>query len=113
MLHARDWILQGAIRVVQIRRSLEAREPFGRRGVVVVVGMKLAAQLAKALLEILRVDGEPPRQAEEREVVAVPAQREEAAALRAEVLINGSTRAAVAALEDGKRADWNRFGSHG
>ena len=34
---ARDRILQRAIRVVQIRRALEAREPLGRRRVVEVV----------------------------------------------------------------------------
>src|SRR5207247_9488761 len=99
--HARDRNLQGAIRVVQIGRALEAREAFGRRRVVEVFRMKLAAQLAEAPLEIAGVDDKTARQTEKRKVVAVASEREDAAALRAEVLVDGSARAAVAALNGG------------
>ena len=61
--------------------------------------MKLAAQFTKAPLEIARVDDQLSRQTEKRKIVAVAAEREDAAALRAEVLVDGSTRAAAAALE--------------
>src|SRR5690348_4616278 len=50
-------------------------------------------------LEIPRIDQQLPRQAEEREVVAVASEREDATALGAEVLIDRSTRAAIAAFE--------------
>src|SRR5262245_35075456 len=75
--------------------------------------MKLAAQLAEAPLEIGRLDRQLPRQTEEREVVAMTAQRENAAALRTEVLVDRSPRAAAAALERRYGLDWYRVGSHG
>ena len=99
MLDARRRSAQRAIRVVEIRRALEAGQPLGWRRVVVVVGMKLTAQIAEAPLEVRRRDRQLARQAEEREVVAVPAQRQDAAALRAEVLVDRSAGAAAAALE--------------
>jgi hypothetical protein len=61
--------------------------------------MELAAQLSETPLEILRVDQQLAGQTEKCEVVAVPAEREYTAALRTEVLIDGSTRTAIAALE--------------
>src|SRR5688572_16531530 len=97
MLDARDRVTQGAIRVVQVRRSFEARQPLGRRGVVVVVRMELATELAEPALEILRVNGELARQPEEREVVAVSPEGENAAAVRAEVLVDRSAGATAAA----------------
>ena len=44
--------LQRAVRVVQVRRPLEAGAPLGRRRVVEVVRMKLPAQRPEPLLEV-------------------------------------------------------------
>src|ERR1044071_7138678 len=112
MLDAGNRVLQRPIRVVEIGGTLQARKALGRRRVVVVVGMKLAAQFAEPPLEIIRVDHQAARQAEEREVVAVTGKPQDTAALRAEVLVDRSARAAVAAFEHGRCTDWNRFGSH-
>src|SRR6187399_2998595 len=98
VLDARHRLLQRPVGVVQIRRALEAREAFGRSGVVVEVGVELAAQVAEAAIEILAVDFEPPRQTEEGEIVALPVERLDPAALRAEVLVYRHAAAAVAAL---------------
>ena len=57
--------LQRPVGVVQIRRPLEAGAPLGRRRVVEIVGMKLPAERAEALLEIRGVDRQLPRQPEE------------------------------------------------
>ena len=57
VLDPRDRLLQRPVGVVQVRRPLEAGAPLGRRRVVEVVGMELAAQRAEALLEIARRRG--------------------------------------------------------
>ena len=61
--------------------------------------MKLAAQRAEPLLEIGRVEVQLARQPEEREVVAVAAERQDLRALRAEVHVDRRAAAAGAALE--------------
>jgi hypothetical protein len=65
--------------------------------------MELAAQLPEAAIEILDVERERPRQSHEREEVAVAADRQNAAAIGAEVLVDRSTRTAAAAFECGNR----------
>jgi len=112
VLDARDRLLQRAIGVVEIRRTFEAGKTFGRRGVVVEIGVKLAAQIAEAPIELLRVELEPPRHAEEREIVTVPAERLNPAALRAEVLVHRNVGAAVAALRRRERTDGQRLRCH-
>ena len=82
------------------------------RGVVVVVRMKLPLKLRQALLELGLLNRQLPRQTEEREVVAVTAKRQDAAALRAEVLVHRSPSAAAAALERRNGAHGNRVASH-
>src|SRR5262245_17108328 len=99
MLDARGQAAQRAIRVVQIRRPLEARDALRGSGVVEIVWMKLPAQVAKPSLEIGRLNRELSRQPHEREIVAVPSEREDPAALRTEVLVYRGPRAAAAALE--------------
>ena len=59
--------------------------------------MKLPAQAAKPLLEIVGADVELARQPEKREVVTVPADRENLRALRAEVRVDRRAAAAVTA----------------
>ena len=54
--------------------------------------MKLPAERAEALLEIGRVDVQLARQPEEREVVAVTAERQDLRALRTEVRVDGARR---------------------
>ena len=76
-------------------RSRLARRSAGRR-VVEVVGMELPAQLAEAPLEIGGVEIQLARQAEEREVVAVPAERQDLRALRTEVRVDRRAAAALA-----------------
>src|SRR5262249_60529705 len=88
VFHPRRRLLQRPIRVVQIRRSLEARAAFGRGRVEEVVRMELTAQAAEPLLEVVRVDAELARQAEKQEVVAVTADRQNLRALRAEVRVD-------------------------
>ncbi len=97
VLDPRDRLLQGPIRVVQIRRALETRAAFRRRRVEEVVRMKLPAQAAEPLLEIVGADVELARQPEKREVVAVPADRQDLRALRAEVRVDGRAAAAITA----------------
>ena len=89
--------LQRPVGVVQVRRPLEARPPLGRRRVVEVVGMKLAAERPEPLLELGRVEVQLARQAQESEVVAVPAERQDLRALRAEVRVDGRAAAAITA----------------
>src|SRR6187455_1482123 len=98
MLDPRDRVAQRAIRVVQIRRPLQTCEPFRRRRVVEIVRVKLAAQIAEPSLELRLIDHKPPRQPEERKVVTVPSERQDPAALRTEVLVNGRAGTAVSAL---------------
>jgi len=62
--------------------------------------MKLAAQVAEPALEIVGVDDELARQAEKREVIAVAPEREDAAALRAEMVVDRRARAAVTTFEN-------------
>src|SRR5688572_2259722 len=112
MLDAGRRIPQRPVRVVQVRGALEACQPFRGRRVVKVVRMKLAAQVAKAALEVLRVDPEAARQAKEREEVPEAAERQNAIALRAEMLVDRGASAAVAALERRCGAQRNRVGSH-
>src|SRR5262249_13291723 len=56
VLDARHRILERPIRVVQIRRTLEAGAALGRRRVVEVVRVELAAQIAEATFEGRRID---------------------------------------------------------
>ena len=67
----------------------------------------------EATFQVRQIDLERPRETEIREVVAVPAEREDAAAARAEVLVDGCARAAVAALERRDVTNRNGIGSHG
>src|SRR3954463_2149022 len=99
MLGARDGISQRAVCVIEIRGPFEAGKPLGRRCVVVVVRMKFAAESAELALELARVDDQPARQPKKREVIAVAAECQDAAALRTEMLVHRSARAAIAALE--------------
>jgi hypothetical protein len=71
--------------------------------------MELPAQLAKASLELVLRNRQLPRQAEEGEIVAVPAERQDATALRAEVLVNRSTGAAASAFQCRDRLRRNRI----
>ena len=59
--------------------------------------MKLPAERAEPLLEIGDVEIQLARQAEKREVVAVPAERQDLRALRAEVHVDRRAAAAIAA----------------
>src|SRR5688572_16956651 len=74
--------------------------------------MKLAAQIPEPALEVLQVERQPPLHAEELEIVAVAPERQDAVALRAEMVVHGRAGAAVAALERGHGADGDGFGSH-
>src|SRR5437763_2880774 len=65
-------VLQRAVRVVQIRRPLEARAALRGCRIKEVIGVELSAQPAKPLLQIVRADVQLPGQAKEREIVAVP-----------------------------------------
>src|SRR5207253_6202077 len=87
----RDRRLQRPIRVVQVRRALQAGAPFGRSRVVEVIGVELAAEGAEALFEVSGVELQPARNAEEREVVTVPPERQDPGALRAEMRVDGRT----------------------
>src|SRR6187551_1952512 len=112
MLDPRNGIAQRAIRVVQIRRPLQACEPFRGRRVVEIVRVKLAAQIAEPSLELRLIDYKSPRQSEKRKIITVPSERQDSAALRTEVLINGSAGTAVSALQCRDRLRRNRVGSH-
>src|SRR4051812_41182480 len=93
----RDRRLERPIRVVQVRRPLEAGAPFGRGRIVEVIRMELAAEGAEARFEVSEIELQPARNAEERKVVTVPAERQNPRALRAEVRVGARAAAAVAA----------------
>src|SRR6187402_873072 len=94
---SRDRVLQRAVRIVQIRGALEAGTPLAGCRVVEVVRVELPAERAKTLLEERRIELQLPRHAHEGEVVAVPSNRQNLGALRAEVHIHRSAAATVAA----------------
>src|SRR5262249_62303143 len=75
--------------------SLEAGGALGGCRVVEIVGMKLPAEIAEALLELRGIEVQPARHAEKREVVAVAAEREDLRALRAEMRVDRGATAAV------------------
>src|SRR4030095_17152760 len=112
VLDAGDRSAQCPIRVVQIRRPLQTGETLGRRCVVEIVRMKLTAQVAKAPLQLRLVDDETPRPPQEREVIAVPPERENPAALRAEMLVHRGAGAAIPAFECRDRLRRNGIRSH-
>src|SRR4029079_15531386 len=101
VLQPADRNTQRPVCVVQVRRSLEARPSLRRRGVVKKIRMKLPAERTKTALELRRIEVEPPRQPHEREIIAVPPEREDLGALRAEVPVD--RRAAAAVTADLKR----------
>ena len=59
-------------------------------------------------LELRLIDHEPAWQPQEREVITVTTERQDPAALRTEMLVNGSTGTTVPAFQcrDGLRRDW-------
>src|SRR5437764_1345773 len=69
ILDACDRILERPIRVVQVRGSLEARAPFGRRRIVEIIRMVLPAERPVPLFEIGCVDVQLARQADEAEKI--------------------------------------------
>ena len=71
---ARDGMAERSIRVVQVRRLLQARAPLGRGGVVEVIGMKLPAERAIALFEVSHVEVQLAGKAEETEEVGATRQ---------------------------------------
>src|SRR5262245_21595985 len=75
--------------------------------------MKLAAQRPEGLLEILCRQIELARKAQEGEVVAVPAERENLRALRTEMNVHGSAAAAAAADLKRRRGGLGRHVSGG
>ena len=66
-----------------------------------VVRVEQAAERPEPLLEVLHVEVQPAAQAEEREVVAVAAERQDPVAARAEVHVHRRAGAAVLARVDG------------
>ena len=72
--------------------------------------MELATQLTKPALEILSGDRQLARQSEKREVVAVAAERQDAAAVRAEVFVNRRAGATGAAFQRRLGTNGNRIG---
>src|SRR5688572_22336576 len=64
--------------------------------------MELPAQIAEAALQLLRIQPQPAWHPHEGEVVAVPAEPENPAAMRAEVLVHRRSGATGAALGDGR-----------
>src|SRR5262245_5230636 len=90
-----DRVPERAIRVVQVRRSFEARSTLGWRRVVEVVRMELPAQVAEAPLEIPWIEVQFPPQAEKRKVIAVAAERQNLGALRTEMRVDRRATATV------------------
>src|SRR5688500_5647250 len=113
VLDARGRISQRPVRVIEVRRALEAGQPLGRGRVVEVVRVKLAAEIAEPALQIRGIEAKPARQAEKGEIVTVTRERENAVAVRAGVLVDRRTGATVAALEHRSGGQWRRSGSHG
>src|SRR5262245_23309783 len=74
--------------------------------------MKLPTELAEPAIQLALIDHQLARQAEEREVVAMPPEGEDAAAARAEVLVDRSARAAAATFHGRHVTNRNRIGSH-
>jgi hypothetical protein len=108
IVDARHRLAQRPIGVVQVRRPFETGPPFSRSRVVEVVRVELPTQGAEILFELHCVDSELTRHPEVREVVAVPAERQDLGALRAEVDVQRCATAAAAA--DLKRM--RGFGTH-
>jgi hypothetical protein len=76
--------------------------------------MELAAEIAEASLEVRQIDLQPAWQAEEAEVVAVPPDRQDPAALRTEVIVDWRAGAAASAFELRYRANRDGLsGGHG
>ncbi len=76
------------------------------------VRVKLPTELPESSLEITKVNPQTPRQSEEREVVSMTTEREDSAALPAEVLVDRRTRAAIATLERRYRTNRDGFDCH-
>src|SRR6185436_17507025 len=105
-----DRLLDRTIRVVEVRRALQAREALRRRRVIEVIRMKLAAERPEVLLEHRAVDSQLARQAKEGKVISLPPERQDLGALRAEVHVDRRTTAAGSA--DLKNDGSGGFGSH-
>src|SRR5437763_12226585 len=83
VLRAPKRVAQDAVRLVESRGQLEAGALFGGGSELVVVGVDLPALAQVIRLDLVRIDGEAPRQAEHLEVGGVLHRRPPCLARRA------------------------------